>query len=348
MTAAGTLTTLHSFGNGTDGGLPNGGLVEATNGYFYGTTGYSAFKMTPQGVLTTLDFIDGGANGEFPNGGLVQASNGSLYGTAAFGGSTTVNCADPGGTPPGGCGTVFKLTEMGVLTVRHRFDGTDGGVPSAGVVQATDGNFYGTTSEGGANSTLCSGYGCGTIFKITPGGTLTTLHSFDGADGQTPNWLIQATDGNFYGTTFQGGANNDGTIFVFKLNSEGTGGTLTTLHSFDGSDGVLPTGLFQATNGILYGTNFNTVFSLNVRLGPFVKTIPTAAKAGATVTILGNNLTGATSVTFDGAPVTSFNVNATGTAITTEVPTGATTGTVQVTLADGTTLSSNVPFRVLP
>ncbi len=289
MTAGGTLSMLHSFGSG-DGGLPNGGLVQATDEYFYGTTQYSAFKVTAKGALTTLDFIDGGEDGEFPNGELVQASNGNLYGTTGFGGSTTINCADPGGTPPGGCGTVFKLTEMGALTV---------------------------------------------------------LHSFDGTDGQAPNGLMQATDGNFYGTTSQGGANNDGTVFIFKLNSGGTGGKLTTLHNFDGSDGAFPSGLFQATNGIVYGTTVDTVFSLNVGLGPFVKTVPISGKVGANVTILGTDLAGATSVTFSGTPATAFTVNSTNSAITTKVPTGATTGTVQVVTPSGT-LSSNAQFRILP
>jgi len=341
--AGGTLTTLHSFGNGTDGGLPNGGLVHATNGYFYGTTGYSAFKMTAAGALTTLDFIDGGTNGEFPNGGLVQAANGYLYGTAASGGSTSVNCADPGGTPPGGCGTVFKMAEGGALTLLHSFVSTDGGYPQAGVVQATDENFYGTTSEGGANTT-CTG-GCGTIFKITPGGKLTTLHSLDGTDGQAPNWLMQATDGNFYGTTSQGGTNNDGTVFVFKLNPRGTGGKLTTLHSFDGTDGVFPSGLFQATNGILYGTTLDTVFSLSVGLAPFVKTLPTSGTVGSAVQILGTNLASPCSVTFNGTPATCTLVSPS--EISTTVPTGATSGTVKVVTPNGTILS-NVPFRVRP
>jgi IPT/TIG domain len=89
-----------------------------------------------------------------------------------------------------------------------------------------------------------------------------------------------------------------------------------------------------------------TIFSLSVGLGPFVETNPTSGKVGAKVTILGNNLTGSTSVTFNGVAVTSFTVNSTGTAITTTVPSGATTGKVQVTTASGTTLTSNVKFRV--
>jgi uncharacterized repeat protein (TIGR03803 family) len=110
-----------------------------------------------------------------------------------------------------------------------------------------DGNLYGTTVQGGAN---CPPYGCGTIFKITPSGTLTTLHSFDDTDGTEPHGLIQATNGNFYGTTAFGGANGEGTVFEITPS-----GTLTTLHSFDGADGEAPqAALIQATDGNFYGT----------------------------------------------------------------------------------------------
>ena len=132
-------------------------------------------------------------------------------------------------------GTVFKITPSGTLTTLHSFDGSDGVRPFAALVQATDGNFYGTTVLGG-NDNCHLGYG--TIFKITPTGTLTTLHSFDGPEGRYPSaTLIQTRDGNLYGTTGNGGANLDGT--VFKITPSGT---LTTLHSFDGSDGAWPYG----------------------------------------------------------------------------------------------------------
>jgi uncharacterized repeat protein (TIGR03803 family) len=114
------------------------------------------------------------------------------------------------------------------FTSLHSFDGTDGD-PYAGLVQGTDGNLYGTTQIGGADTKRCGILGCGTVFKITPSGTLTTLHSFDGADGESPDaGLVQATNGNFYGTTEYGGANHYyGT--VFKITPSGT---LTTLYSF--------------------------------------------------------------------------------------------------------------------
>jgi uncharacterized repeat protein (TIGR03803 family) len=191
----------------------------------------------------------------------------------------------------------------------------------------------------------------GTIFCITPTGTLTTLHTFLIAEGKEPGAaLIQATDGNFYGTAHAGGANNAGTIFNISAS-----GTLTTLYSFCSqsgcADGQSPNAsLVQDTNGTFYGTTgaggangYGTVFSLSVGLGPFVETNPTSGKVGAAVGILGSNLKGATSVSFNGTAAT-FKVSSTS-LITTTVPAGATTGTVQVVTPSGT-LSSNVPFRV--
>jgi uncharacterized repeat protein (TIGR03803 family) len=180
------------------------------------------FRITPSGTLTTLYSFcaqTGCADGSAPSA-LVQGTNGSFYGTTYNGGVYTG-------------GTVFKITPGGTLTTLYSFcaqtNSTDGFYPYAGLVQATDGNFYGTTQNGGAN-TRCNSIGCGTVFKITPGGKLTTLHSFRGLDGNSPNGLVQGTDGSFYGTTFFGGAYNVGT--VFKITA---GGTLTTLNSLDGS-----------------------------------------------------------------------------------------------------------------
>lgn len=194
------------------------------------------------------------ADGGGPRSALVQATGGNFYGTTAGGGT---NCVGSGG-----CGTVFEITSTGTLSTLYSFcaqggtNCTDGDGPSAGLVRATDGNFYGTTEFGGAN---CLGYsgGCGTVFKITPTGTLTTLYSFCAGggycnDGAVPiAGLVQATSGNFYGTTASGGANGDGT--VFKITPTGT---LTTLYSFCAQGGSQCTdgggpvaGLVQATDG---------------------------------------------------------------------------------------------------
>jgi uncharacterized repeat protein (TIGR03803 family) len=216
----------------------------------------------------------------------VQATDGNFYGTTSISGGN-------------GYGTVFKITPEGELTTLYSFLPSEGNRPYAGLVQATDGNFYGTTSEGGADGTCDPPYGCGTVFKITSAGELTTLHTFNGTDGAYPfGALLQATDGTFYGTTPDGGAKNNGS---------------------------------------------GTVFSLSVGLGPFVETLPTSGKVGAKVIILGTDLTGATSVRFNGTPA-KFKV-VSKSEIETDVPSGATSGTVEVKIAKKT-LKSNVVFRV--
>ena len=115
---------------------------------------------------------------------------------------------------------MFKITPSGTLTTLHSFAGypSEGGTPVGGLIQATDGNFYGATEVGGANNNCYNGTGCGTVFKVTPNGTLTTLYSFcsqnNCPDGYYPSaGLMQASDGNFYGTASSGGANGDGTVF---------------------------------------------------------------------------------------------------------------------------------------
>ena len=258
--SVGTLTTLYSFcslPNCADGQDPEGGLIQASDGNFYGTTAGggqnsqgTVFKITPGGDLTTLYSFCGKskcADGIEPSAGLIQATDGNFYGTTQFGGLATA-CGS-------GCGTVFEITPEGSLTALYRFctqaNCADGVYPIAGPVQATNGNFYGTTSQGGV-SFNCSA-GCGTVFEIAPGGNLTTLHSFVGTDGNLPfAGLIQSADGNFYGTASAGGANNYGTVFEIS-----PAGALTTLHDFDGADGGGPyAALIQATNKSFYGTTY--------------------------------------------------------------------------------------------
>jgi len=354
ITPNGTLTTLYSFcsqSECTDGTFPDAAVVQATDGNFYGTTYFgganddgTVYKITPSGTLTALYSFcsqSGCADGEKPFAALVQATDGNFYGTTYFGGAN------------GDYGTVFKITPSGTLTTLYNFCSqggcADGENPFGALVQATDGNFYGTTYDGGANNG-------GTIFKITPSGTLTTLYSFCSqsgcADGECPTaGLIQAADGNSYGTTNRGGANAGGT--VFKITQSGA---LTTLYSFCSqsgcTDGFIPAALVQDTNGNLYGTTedggangYGTVFSVSLGLRPFVETQPTFGKVGKSVKILGSNLTGATSVTFNGTPAV-FTVLS-GSLMITTVPAGATTGTVRVTIPSGT-LTSNLPFRVTP
>ncbi len=349
MTRGGTLTTLHSF-SGTDGSQPLAGLVAASDGNLYGTTNLggahndgTVFKITPSGSFTTLHSFcsqSSCTDGQNSYAGLIQATDGNLYGTTLSGGAH-------------GNGTVFKITPGGTLTTLHSFCSLsgclDGEFPQTGLVQAANGNLYGTTILGGA-------YGSGTIFEITPKGTLTTLYSACSQSGcPDGNYLyaalIQATDGNLYGIMQIGGAHNSGTIFEITLT-----GTLTTLYSFCSqpscADGQYPAaGLVQDTDGNIYGTSADggtsgngTLYRLSVGPGPFVETQPTAAKVGATVNILGTNLTGTTSVSFNGKPATFTVVSSS--QISTTVPAGATSGKVQVVTPAGK-LSSNAAFRVL-
>ena len=152
---------------------------------------------------------------------MIQATNGLFYGVTERGGTNDD-------------GTVFQMSSDGTVTTLYSFTaGNDGAVPIAALTPGSDGNFYGTTYEGGLSN-------AGAIFKITPAGALTPLHTFtNGADGgHSYAALIQATDGNFYGTTASGGGKNgSGTVFQIT-----PAGALTTLHIFtNGSDGAYPT-----------------------------------------------------------------------------------------------------------
>ncbi len=373
LTPEGDLTTLYPF-DGSDGINPEAALIQGTDANLYGTTAGGGrracgtsygcgtiFKMATDGTLTTLYKFCSQTNctdGANPVAGVVQGTDGDFYGTTEYGGSNDA-------------GTVFKITSTGALTTLYSFcsqpNCTDGAGPLATLVQAADGDFYGTTNAGGVSGNCQPYSSCGTIFKITPSGTLTTLYSFcplNGCpDGATPlAGLIQASDGNLYGTTSQGGSNNNcsgqtgcGTVFGITPS-----GTLTTLYSFCPQsgcpDGWAPsTSLVQDTNGTLYGITpiggasgpygYGTVFSLSISLGPFVETQPTSAGVGTPINILGTSLNGATAVTFNGTAAT-FTVSS-NSLIRSYVPDGATTGPVQVVTSGGT-LTSNVPFRVIP
>jgi uncharacterized repeat protein (TIGR03803 family) len=254
VTTNGALTTLLSF-NVNNGAIPYGGLVLGKDSFFYGTayTGGTygdgtTFRITTAGTLTTLTTFNGN-NGMFPMAGLMQGSDGNFYGTALEGGAY-------------GYGTVFRMTASGALTTLVSFNYADGAYPSPVLVQGGDGNFYGTTENGGTNG------GLGTVFKVTPSGTLTILYSFNGgSDGAAPiAGVVQGVDGNLYGTTYQGGSTGFGTVFKIEPS-----GALTTLYSFTGgSDGDSPWGgLVQARDGNLYGTTqsggdygFGTVFQI--------------------------------------------------------------------------------------
>ena len=236
-----SLTTLHSFDQLIlgDGYQPYAGLMQARDGNLYGTTNRggvgrvgSIFKVTPSGTVTQLAGFAYQPDGADPYDALVQGANGSLDGTAPAGG--------------GGAGTVFEVSTFGQMTKLYNIGSHGESAPVAGLVLATNGDFYGTTSVGGT-------YSCGTIFRITPGGAFTVLHSFTGHDGCNPySAMVQGSDGNLYGTASAGGAAsgyNAGT--AFKI----TAGTFTLLHVFDITDGEVPLGaMVQASDGDFYGT----------------------------------------------------------------------------------------------
>ena len=275
MTPSGTLTTLHVFTTYTDGEVPFGGIVQGSNGKFYGATvegGWGGrgcphgcgtiYRITPNGNFTALHQFHS-SEGGVPYDGPVQGVDGNFYGTTENGGSTTI-CKST--IMPPGCGVVYKMTPAGALTALHVFclqtGCADGERPYAPLVQASSGVFYGTADGGGTN--VCA---CGTVFQITSAGEFATLHNFDGTDGENPSTaLIQGNDGQLYGTTSRGGAYNYGTLFRLMLS-----GQLTTLHNFNSTDGASPNVLMQATDGNFYGTtasgganNYGTIFQMTL------------------------------------------------------------------------------------
>jgi len=258
----GTLATLHHFTDGGDGGYPRGRLVQDAQGNLYGTTTDSnglpngtVFKITPAGQLTTLHAFNR-ADGACPTFGVTLGRDGNLYGTTSAGG------------PSADFGVVFRLTPAGAYSILYAFTGgTDGGYPEASVVQATDGNFYGTTPAFGAD-------GWGTLFRISADGTFTLLHAFTGGtDGASPTGtLIQATDGFLYGMS-GGGAFGQGNIFRSTLQ-----GSIKDLHDFTGQqaggDGSAPQGsLLQANDGAFYGV---TIFGGANNSGTLFRFSPSA------------------------------------------------------------------------
>jgi uncharacterized repeat protein (TIGR03803 family) len=262
ITSTGSLTTLVTF-NGGNGEFPFAGLVQGTDGNFYGTTNTSvanpslsfpgtAFKITPTGTLTTLVSFSS-TNGIWPFAGLIQGTDGNFYGMTFAGGTADY-------------GTVFKITSSGTLTTLVSFTGSNGGFSFANLLQGSDGNFYGTTFAGGSTFVSATNPGDGTVFKMTPAGTLTTLVSFTGGNGELPAAsLVQGNDGNFYGTTADDTVNDDGTVFKMT-----PAGVLTTLVYLSTATGQFPNGLVQGSDGNFYGTtqgtgsggSFGTVFKI--------------------------------------------------------------------------------------
>jgi uncharacterized repeat protein (TIGR03803 family) len=344
MTESGTFTKLHDFAD-TDGAYPVGVLILGSDGNLYGTTAYGGmtsctygcgtlFKIPlGGGTLTTVALFDN-TNGYGPFAGLIEDTSGNFYGTTTGGGSSNL-------------GTVFEFTSGGTLEALYNFSGTNGREPESQLVQEPNGEFIGTTLYGGTDS-------AGEVFRIHAATqSFKVLKDFDVKNGAEPtDGLILATDGNYYGTSTTGGnATEDGTVFQMT-----SAGKLTTLVKFNGHDGGGPMGgLVQYTTGVFYGvtagggTSKNcfggcgTVFGVNLGLAPFVKLLAATGSVGATIIILGNNLSSATGVSFNGKA--AVFTPQTDTYLTAVVPSGAKTGEVTVTLPSGT-LTSSMNFTV--
>ena len=212
ITTKGKLTTLHVFG-AADDGFPAGPLLLGRDDVLYGMTSNggpgsngTVFSLTPDGRFRTLYGFGPAVNPfDIPVGGLIQDSHGNLYGEMQG------QIDDDGDETPG---AVFKLTPKGTLTTLYSFSFThplNGAFPSGGLTWGRDGNLYGVTLYGGT-------FDWGTIFRITPTGQMTIIYNFTGgADGGVPiTGLTLASNGDFYGTTSEGGSGFSGTVFRFK------------------------------------------------------------------------------------------------------------------------------------
>jgi uncharacterized repeat protein (TIGR03803 family) len=304
VTSKGVFKTLHTF-TGPDGQNAYAQLVQGADGNFYGDTDTGGtsndgviFKMTASGTVTVLHNF-AGTDGSGPLWALIQASDGNFYGVTNGGGAANA-------------GVIFKITPGGTYTDVHDLNGTtDGSNPFSGLIQATDGNLYGVTSNINSSN-------AGTIYRVTTGGTFTTLYSFtDSTDGGYPQSpLRQHTNGLLYGSTYIGG--DQSCFSVVYING-------------------------QPTEVIGCGV----IFSLDVGLGPFVNLVTTSGKELSAVEILGQGFSKSSSVVkFGGVAATKITLTGT-TYISATVPAGALTGSVTVTTG-GTTLTSPQTFKVLP
>lgn len=401
ITPAGAIQTLYSFTGNTssppyDGGEPFAPPIQGKDGNYYGVTmSGTAYKITATGKFTPLSHsipywspapvlqaadskfygVDfqykgtvfrflpfkivhpfGGAEGSNPYGPLVQSSDGNFYGTASSGGPFQ-----------NGSGTVFEMTPKGVVTPIHAFDRNnkinEGYSPAAGLLEATDGNFYGSTQYGGGAGGACS---CGVLFKLTKSGVYTVLHTFDSGQGFVPQaTLLQHTNGKMYAVTF--GSSYDGGVlysldmglapFVKLMTTQGNAGQIVQIlgQGFTGTTAVMfgtgsasftvdsdtyMTAVVPATGTTGYVTvtapSGALTSSKTFKVIPVIKSFtPTNGPVGTQVTITGSGFVGATKVTFGGVKATSYTVNS-GTQITATVPTGAMTGKIAVTTPGGT------------
>jgi uncharacterized repeat protein (TIGR03803 family) len=355
LTLGGKITILHTFcSSSCDDGDDPTGLTLGSDGNFYGTTtsdgkfdSGTVFQISPTGnfkLLHTFCSLANCADGGIPTFPPMQGSDGKLYGGTNAGGTGGFN----------GGGEIYQLALDGTFKVIQNFcygfsETCFTGAYPSGLLQDDQGNFFGTNSNGGS-------YDSGTVFEITSTNKFVGLHRFIYGGKVAPSWgLTLASDGNLYGVAtddanFASATGNKPSIYgiIFRITPAGE---FTTLASFyNGPSGPL----FQGTDGNLYGTTgeggpgdsgygYGTVYKISIGSSPMVKTVPTAGKVGKQVLILGNGLTGTSSVTFSSVPA-AFTVES-DTYIKATVPKGATTGVVSVVTPAGT-LNSNPQFVV--
>ncbi len=341
LTPGKEYTPLYTFCS--DQGCPAAdALILGNDGNFYGASvGGGKYelgtvvKLTPTGELTLLHTfcsLPNCTDGAYGNSPLIQANNGNLYGTTGGGGIF-------------GGGLIYELSPSGNYKVIHNFcDSNNGSCPEGSfptsIVQDARGNLFGTAATGGK-------WGAGTFFEITAKNQFFVLHDFTGAEVAYSGGLTLGSDGNFYGM------GQTGKLFYGAIFEMTPAGRFTSLYTF------IPNccrngyganyALFQGTDGSFYGTTRygpdiygdGTVYKLSNGLGPLVETVPQGGKVGNSVIILGNGLTGSSSVTFNGVEA-EFTVES-DTYIRATVPAGATTGVVSVVTPSGT-LKSNPQF----
>lgn len=286
ITTAGKFTTLHEF-ESTDGENPTAGLTLGPDGEFYGVTQGGGdqnlgtiFKISSIGVFSILHNFTANEGGR-AFASLLLGGDGNFYGTTSIGADFSCN-------PPHGCGAVFRVTPQGQLTILHTFSGPEGYNPYGQLVQATDGNFYGTTFQGGFE-TLCD-EGCGTIFQISSSGAFAIVHNFDFTSGSNP-WggLMQATNGDLYGTTVDGGQYRNGVIYSLSMNLPPFASFIRRFGKIGQEVGILGQG-FKGTTAV----SFNGISAtFNFRRGTFLTaTVPAGATTGyVTVTAPSGTLT---------------------------------------------------------
>ena len=255
ITMAGVESVLWSFGAPNDGAEPLGSLIEGSDGNFYGETNQAngpnfdgaLIRITPAGVESVLWTFGNGSDAQFPYGKLLQASDGSFLGTSYLGGTN-------------GKGTLFRVTPAGAEAVVWSFGGSgDGAYPTGALILGRDGNYYGMAGQGGANN-------AGAVYRITPGGAESVIHSFNGMDAEDPaGSLLLAADGNFYGMADNGGI---GSGTIFQITPSGVASLLWSLNGAP-DDGQMPLGdLIVGPDGAFYG--LTTIGGAN-NLGAVIK-----------------------------------------------------------------------------